>query len=322
MQTLQGLEALRRLPARSVLAIGNFDGVHLGHRRILQVARQLADADHSQVAVVTFEPHPLTVLRPERAPLRLTPPTVKQSLISQAGGDFLIVLPPQPEVLGLSAENFWKILRDEVRAAHLVEGPTFRFGKGAAGSIELLQKWTVGSPVTLHVVESVSVPLMDLQVVPVNSSLIRFLLSNGRARDAAVCLGRPYLLSGTVGKGFARGRELGVPTANLKCDDQLIPPDGVYAGKCTVDGRAYPAGVSIGTMPTFGENVRQVEAHLVGFDGDLYGQHLGVELLDWIREQRKYSAVQPLKAQMERDISLTTTLAGRDASRPIASLIA
>lgn len=318
MQILHGIEGLLRLPKRSVLSIGNFDGVHLGHKRILQTARELATAGGSGVAVVTFEPHPMTALRPQFAPARLTPPAIKQPLLEAAGADYLVILPPEKQVLNLTAEDFWRMLRDEVQAAHLVEGSSFRFGKGAQGTVEKLRQWSAQSPVTLHVVESVFEPLLNLQVVPVSSSVIRFLLEFGRVRDAAICLGRPYVLSGSVGKGFSRGKSLGVPTANLMCEDQLVPADAVYAGRCTVGGRTYAAAVSIGTMPTFGQHARQIEAHLVGFDGDLYGQTLCVELLDWIREQRRFSSAELLKVQMARDISRASADVDRDAARPIA----
>lgn len=161
------------------------------------------------------------------------------------------------------------------------------------------------------------VSLLDLRIAPVSSSVIRFLLAFGRVRDASICLGRPYAISGVVGKGFSRGKSLGIPTANLRCGDQLIPADAVYAGRCAVDGKTYPAAVSIGTMPTFGENVRQIEVHLIGFDGDLYGATLAVELTDWLREQRAYDGIEPLKAQIRVDIARTIAAAAEDLTRPI-----
>ncbi|MGD0461511.1 MAG: bifunctional riboflavin kinase/FMN adenylyltransferase [Tepidisphaeraceae bacterium] len=318
MQILHGIDGLLRAPKKSVLSIGNFDGVHLGHRRILQTARELAAANGSQVVLVTFEPHPLTVLRPDAAPPRLTPPAIKGSLLRAAGADCLVILPPEPQILGLSAEDFWAILRDQAEPADLVEGANFRFGRGAQGTIAKLLEWSAKSQVNLHVIDSVEVPLLDLQITPVSSSVIRFLLAYGRARDAAICLGRPYALFGSIEKGFSRGKQMGVPTANLRCDDQLIPADAVYAGRCVVNGRTYPAAVSIGTTPTFGENARQIEAHLIGFDGDLYGATLSVELVDWLREQRAYPAMDSLKAQIHKDIALTVATTAKDLARPIA----
>jgi riboflavin kinase/FMN adenylyltransferase len=125
-----------------------------------------------------------------------------------------------------------------------------------------------------------------------------------------------------VEKGFSRGKQMGIPTANLRCDDQLVPADAVYAGRCTINGKTYPAAISIGTNPTFGQNPRQIEAHLIGFDGDLYGKQLTVELVDWLREQRIYIGVDPLMAQIHKDIAVTVTTAAKNLAMPIASLCA
>jgi riboflavin kinase/FMN adenylyltransferase len=229
-----------------------------------------------------------------------------------------VILPPSKDVLGLSAEEFWGILRDEVRPAHLVEGSTFNFGKDRRGTIQRLREWSAGTSVALHVVDAVSVPLLDLQIVPVSSSIIRWLLANGRVRDAAICLGRPYLIEGQVVEGHRRGAKLGVPTANLCCIDQLIPADGVYAGRTLVDGKTYSAAVSIGKAPTFGDEQRQVEAHLIGFSGDLYGRTMQLELLDWIRDQMRFPGIEKLKEQIARDVAQTSSLGDRNPSRAIA----
>src|SRR3954454_15259809 len=245
MQVREGLEGLRSVPPGGVMSIGNYDGLHLGHRRLLEMAETLrAKSASRRVAVVTFEPHPLTVLRPELAPPRLTPPEVKRALLEQAGVDDYVVLPPDQSVLNLSAEDFWTILRDDVRPAHLVEGDTFNFGKDRRGTMDRLREWSAGTGVALHVGEPVQAVLLNLLVAPVSSSLIRWLLTNGRARDAAICLGRPYALRGEVVQGFRRGRTIGVPTANLRIHDQVIPANGVYAGRCNIEGRTYPAAVN------------------------------------------------------------------------------
>lgn len=316
MQIHHGIEGLQELPAGTVLSVGNFDGVHRGHRHLLSVAHQLGDI----VAVVTFEPHPLTVLRPQSMPPRLSPLSIKQSLLESLSVDHLVILPPTPQVLNLTAESFWKILRDDVQPAHLIEGESFSFGKGRGGSIARLREWSIGTCVQLHVVEPICVPLLDLQVVAVSSSLIRWLLIQGRARDAAICLGHPYLLQGRVVKGFQRGRTIGVPTANLDCGEQLVPAEGVYSGRCTVRGASYPAAISIGTMPTFGENPQQVEVHLVGFTGDLYDQTIQVELRDWVREQWKFNQVDALKRRIEQDIQWVQQRSGTPVSEPIAAI--
>lgn len=322
MNINEGIDGLKAIPHGAVISIGNFDGLHLGHERILQYMKQLREtAPGAKLAVVTFEPHPLTVLRPNLAPPRLTPYPVKQRLIEAAGVDELVVLPPTHDVLDLTAEQFWAILKDQVRPSHIVEGSSFNFGKGRGGTIDRLREWAAQSDVQLHVIDAVKVPLLDLQVVEVNSSLIRWLISYGRVRDAAICLGRPYELQGAVIRGYGRGKQIGIPTANLDCKDQLVPDDGVYAGRCRIGSHTYGAGVSIGTMPTFGaDNQRQVEAHLIGFDSDLYDQVIDVELIDWIRDQVKFSSIDQLKTKLAADFATTMSLASKDPARPIASL--
>jgi riboflavin kinase/FMN adenylyltransferase len=319
MTILEGLEGLRKLPSGGVISVGNFDGVHRGHAEILRRARALRDeTPGAKLAVVTFEPHPLTVLRPDAVPPRLSTEPLKRDLIARAGADVLVVLPPTAEVLNLAAEDFWAILRDEVRPAHMVEGETFNFGKGRGGTIERLREWSAGTAVRLHVVLPVAVPLLDMRLTPVSSSLIRWLLANGRVRDAGICLARAYALEGEVIRGHQRGRTIGVPTANLDVREQMIPANGVYAGRCAVDGGAYAIALSIGTMPTFGgDNRRQVEAHLLDFDDDLYGRHLRVEITDWVRGQWKFNGLEALKQQMARDIAYCAERRDLDAGRAI-----
>jgi riboflavin kinase / FMN adenylyltransferase len=204
--------------------------------------------------------------------------------------------------LNTTAEQFWAILRDVVRPTRIIEGRSFTFGKGRGGSVRKLAEWSTGTGIQVEVAEPVEVPLLNLQVVEVSSSLIRWLLSNGRVRDAALCLGRPYVLEGPVVKGYQRGRTIGIPTANLDCGDQMAPADGVYAGRALVDGMRYPVALSIGTLPTFGEYDRQVEGYLIGFSGELYGRSLRVEVIDWIREQQKYDGIDTLKGAIARDV--------------------
>lgn len=322
MNVYEGIDGLRALPPGSVMSIGNFDGMHLGHARILETMRSLGDATPgARLAIATFEPHPLTVIRPQLAPPRLTPPAVKRKLLDQDGVDDLVILPPTSQVLDLTAEQFWAILRDEVRPTHLVEGSTFNFGKNRGGTIESLRAWSAQSHVQLHTIPGVEVPLLDLHVVPVSSTLIRWLISYGRMRDAAICLGRPYALQGNVIRGHARGRQIGVPTANLAVLDQLIPSEGVYAGQSTIEGQTYPAAISIGTNPTFGDDQQQVEAHLIGFSGDLYDRVIEVEITGRLREQCRFDGVESLKRQIDRDLALTRDAASRSPARQIARII-
>jgi riboflavin kinase/FMN adenylyltransferase len=307
----QRIEGLRALSPGAVLSIGNFDGVHRGHLKIVELARQLRAKSGGRVALVTFEPHPLTVLRPDKPPPpRLTPLAMKRSLLEAMGVDDLVELAPTKEVLALSAEQFFAILRDQVRPAYLIEGESFNFGRDRGGSIQDLRRWTARSAIELHVIEAVTAALLDMQLVDVNSSLIRWLVTNGRARDAAICLGRPYSVQGVVVEGRKRGRTIGVPTANINVVDQLIPADGVYAASCTLDHHTYPAAVSIGSLPTFNGNKRQVEAHLIGYEGELYGRTIAIDVIDWLREQRKFPGIDSLKSQISRDIAETSRRAG------------
>ena len=274
-------------------------------------------APSHRVAVVTFEPHPLTVLRPGHAPPRLTT-SAMSGLLDDGGVDDLVVLPPSEQVLDLTAEQFWALLRDEVRPAWLVEGPTFNFGKAAAATSIASRMGRRRRRGAAHRRAGVAA-LLDLQVVPVSSSIIRWLIDLGRVRDAAICLGRPYTLEGPVVKGHQRGRAIGVPTANLDCGGQLLPADGVYAARAEVVGTTYPVALSIGTLPTFGTNARQVEAHLIGFDGDLYGRTLHVEVTDWLREQRR-SAASRCQGRLARDIEDVLERSGMNPAVPIGAL--
>ena len=163
MTILKGLSALSNLPPNSVMSIGNFDGMHLGHRALLQKAADLKASSNAPVTVaVTFEPHPLTVLRPDRVPPRLTRPERKQELLALAGVDVLVILPPDQDVLNLTAEQFWQILRDQSRPAHLVEGNSFNFGKNRGGTIDKLRQWSAGTSVQLHIVDPVTTVLTDM----------------------------------------------------------------------------------------------------------------------------------------------------------------
>jgi riboflavin kinase/FMN adenylyltransferase len=242
---------------------------------------------------------------------------MKQELIESFGVDVYVVLPPEPEVLNLTAEDFWLLLRDQVQPTVLVEGADFTFGKNRGGDVKKLAEWTRQSEIKFDLVEPVTAALLDLKLVRPSSSLIRWLLAQGRVRDAAICLGRPYTLRGIVVPGFQRGRSLGAPTANLDCGAQMIPADGIYAGRCRVGDTLYPAAVSIGNMPTFGDGPRQIEAYLLDFDGDLYGKTLDLQLLDWLRDQCKFSGADALKAQIDLDIFQTRRRTAMNPSVPI-----
>ena len=303
----QGLDALAACPAGATMSIGNFDGVHVGHRSILRDAR--VAATDGELVVVTFEPHPLTVLRPALAPPRITPIELKHALLAELGIDRLILLPPAADVLGLSAEAFYAILRDDSRVRRLVEGPDFNFGKARSGNIHRLREWCGRDGIELKIVADVMVTLEDRLSAPVSSSLIRWLLAYGRAGDALRCLGRPYRLAGTVVGGERRGRTIGFPTANLDCRDALLPADGVYAATVAIDGRTHGVALSIGTKPTFHvAPIVTVEGFILDFDRDLYGKEIAFDVVAWLRGQQKYPSLETLIADLNRDVANVRTL--------------
>ena len=316
MQVLKGIRGLRSIEKGAVATVGNFDGIHRGHLRLFEVCRELAG--DARVVAITFEPHPMVRLRPELAPPRLTPLAMKHQMLDRIGIDVLVELAPDPQTLSITARQFFDLLASELRVSHLIEGLDFSFGKGREGNIDNLRSWAKGTAMQVHVVDELAVTLPNMHIVEVRSSLIRWLIAYGRVRDAAICLGRPYALCGVIVKGFERGRTLGMPTANFDCGEQMIPADGVYAGRCRVGNKTYVAGASIGTLPTFNGSKRQVEAHLLGFDGNLYGQVLELELIEFVREQIKFSSVDQLKEKMRGDMLRCEQLAKTDPARLIA----
>lgn len=286
----------------NVISIGNFDGVHLGHRALLDRARALDGA--SRVVVVCFEPLPAAILRPDSAPPRLTDSDRRRELLLAAGADEVRELTPDSALLGMEAEGFIDRLCSEMRIDAIVEGRDFRFARARSAGVEELAALGARHGFGVELVDDVLVHLEDRSEVPVRSTLVRWLLEHGRVVDAREALGRPYRLSGVVVSGDKRGRTLGFPTANLAPGEQLLPADGVYAGLAHLpDGSRRAAGVSIGSKPTFGKSQRVAEAHLIDHDGPLdeYGWTLEIDLLRWIRGQLRFEEVDQLVACMARD---------------------
>lgn len=291
------------------ITIGNFDGVHLGHRRLVSEARAAAGTN-GRVVVMSFDPHPASILRPAALPARLTSFEQRVDLLLAEGADEVIAIVPTPEFLAQEPEAFIATIVAEHRPRHIVEGPDFRFGRGRAGSVEMLRELEERHGFTTRVIDPVSVPLDNCQLVIASSSMIRRLVGLGRMGDAAAILGRPYELAGTVERGDQRGRTIGTPTANIDTGEYQLPADGVYAGRARRgdgDDRWYPAAVSVGTKPTFGRNPRSCEAHLIGYTGPLddYGWAIRLEISDWLRDQIRYDDIDLLVDQIRRDIEQT-----------------
>jgi riboflavin kinase/FMN adenylyltransferase len=282
----------------SIVALGNFDGFHLGHQAV--VSRAVARAFHERrpVIVATFDPHPVKFFKPDVPPFRLTSLDQRETLFAHAGADAMLVFEFNEELRSTSAEDFvGKLLAGTIAAAGVVTGDDFGFGKGRAGNVELLR--TLGAEFGI-VAEAVAPVIIDGERV--SSGRIREALKAGDTGTSTHLLTRDFAIEGVVQRGDARGRELGYPTANLNLGDYQRPRYGIYAVRVTLeDGSEHPGVASLGVRPTFDPPQELLEAHLFDFDGDLYGQRIEVALHAFIRDERKFDSVDALVAEMRND---------------------
>lgn len=286
------------------VAIGNFDGVHLGHAVMLTALKELAAEQGTQAVAVTFDPHPIAVLRPEFTPPILTTVEDRIELMRAAGADSVIVLPVTNTLLEMTAEQFFHgVIVDTFHAKGVVEGPNFRFGRDRKGDTSMLQGFCERASVPCRIVSPV-----EINGQLISSSRIRELLCSRALRQATDLLGHAYRLTGVVRRGAGRGASLGFPTANLAEVATLLPAHGVYGGQTTVDGRCYPVAVSIGPNPTFGEHREKVECHIDGFTGDLYDKILKVDLLSEIRPLQSFDSIERLVQQIREDVETTRSM--------------
>jgi riboflavin kinase/FMN adenylyltransferase len=305
-----GLENVPEDLRGGALTIGNFDGVHRGHRRIIAHARALADPIGEAVIALTFDPPPDLVLRPDDVPQRLCPHEETVALLLEAGCDAVVTAKTIPDLLRLEPQAFLEtVVIGRFAPRHIVEGPNFFFGRGRSGTIATLQQAGENLGFFVHVVEPVMIEL-DGKPTRISSTLIRELVMEGRVEAAADLLARPFALAGTVIGGEKVGRALEYPTANLAIGEQVAPADGVYAGLAMIGGRTYPAAVSIGCKPTLGPTERVIEANLIGGSGDFYGQVMRLEFLRRLRGQVRFENLEALKRQIERDVQQTKEIAG------------
>ncbi|REJ94572.1 MAG: bifunctional riboflavin kinase/FMN adenylyltransferase [Planctomycetota bacterium] len=326
-----------------LLSIGNFDGVHRGHQRIISTLTAAARERGRPAVVMTFEPHPIRVLAPDRAPPQLSTLDRKAELLEQLGVDCLIAMPTDRALLDLSPEEFFsQVVRGEIDASGMVEGENFCFGRDRAGTVETLDRLCRESGISLTVVNHVS--LGDLTVsssavrkaisegrvaeavamlghpyrvrgslgdLTVSSSAVRKAISEGRVAEAVAMLGHPYRVRGRVEPGAARGGAIGFPTANLSGVETLLPADGVYAGVAEVDGVRYAAAVHLGANPTFGETKRKLEVHLIDYSGGpLYDRELAVDLIDRVRGTLDFGDAAALQTQLRADIARVAGIVG------------
>lgn len=303
MRLLRGFEAAE--PFRGGYAsIGNFDGVHRGHQAMLNALTSRAKSDGVPAVAVTFDPHPIALLRPEATPPPLTSMDHRAELLNRYGVDVTIVIPTDKPFLSLTAEEFFdRFVRGELRAKGLVEGPNFFFGRNRSGNVTVLRSLCAAHGLAFDVVPPVTV---DEQLV--SSSVIRSLIESGDIGHAVRLLGHPYRVSGTVGRGAERGRTLGFPTANLFAVPTLIPANGVYAALAHTARGRRAAAVNVGPNPTFGEAARKIEVHILDFDGDLYGQTLNVDFVDRVRDVMQFATVEALREQLQQDLATVRTL--------------
>ncbi len=295
------------------MTIGNFDGVHAGHQEIISAARRAADEKGTELVAMTFEPHPVAVLHPEKAPGVLTPLELKAHVLAHNSVDYLIVHKGCRELLELSPEDFVaRFLVDNVRPSLVVEGGDFNFGAARAGNIETLCRLGKVNGFGVSVVEAKQVTLSTGQVVKVSSTMIRYMLESGHVADAAAALGRPYRLIEQIIPGRGIGRKLGFPTLNMKRPNQVIPAEGVYAGFVRVgrtardvldSDNAIPAAYSIGQARTYGEDFPLlIEAHLLA-DGSVgsVGEYMAMDFVKRIRSQHKFKSPEDLSKQIAHD---------------------
>jgi riboflavin kinase/FMN adenylyltransferase len=282
----------------AVLALGNFDGFHLGHQAVVSRAIALGFHMRRPVIVATFDPHPVSYFKPDVPPFRLTTLDQRQELFAHAGADAMLVFRFGPEMAATTAEGFViEVLAGRLGAAGVVTGDDFTFGKGRTGSIAMMRE--LGAQ---HGIQAEAVAPVLFEGERISSGRIRDALESGDVALATHLLTRDFAVEGIVQRGDERGRELGYPTANLVLGDYLRPRYGIYAVRVTLDdGSEHPGVASFGVRPTFEPAVELLEAHLFDFDGDLYGRKIEVALHAFIRDEKRFDDIQGLVAHMKED---------------------
>lgn len=279
------------------VTLGNFDGVHLGHQSAFELLKSRARAMGSRSVAVTFEPHPVSVVRPADAPKRILTPKLKRELIGAMAIDDLVVIHFTREFSQISAEEFAeKVLGGRLRVGELILGGNFRFGRGRAGDLDSLRELGKRFGFVVREVEA-----SRYRDETISSSRIRKCLLEGAVDDAAAMLGRPYFFEGSVVQGDGRGRRMGFPTANVKVDGDVLVDDGVYVTDATILGETRHGMAHVGRRPTFGLEERTVETHLFDFDRDIYEETIRLHFHRRIRGTVRFASADELQAQLRRD---------------------
>ncbi len=299
MKTYYNLESIPKLNQESVVTFGVFDGIHIGHKKVLETVRTRAKTENLTSVLFGFYPHPLAFLAPDKCPPVLMCLPKRVEILEQIGIDMAIFVNFNERIASMSPHTFVDtILLDMCRAKHVVVGYACQFGKDREGNAQLLESIGEQSQFGVTVV-----PPTELNGLPIHSTRIREAIARGDLGLASQLLGRTYSLSGTIVRGDGRGRQLGFPTANIETGEQLCPPNGVYAIRARLDERWLDGVLNIGIRPTFNGTKFQVESHLFNFDEMIYGETIEVFFIQKIRSERKFSDMNALVKQINRDIT-------------------
>lgn len=299
MQVYHHWHEIKKKHKKIVVGLGNFDGLHIGHQKLIADLIALAKQVGGTPTVFTFHPHPLTILKPEKSPPLLLSQKDKQNFFARLGVEVLLQISFDLNFAGMTPEDFVKtVLYEEMASCGVVVGYNYTFGRYGRGTPELLKKLS-----TLYGFELRVIPPISIEGQPVSSTLIRGLLASGEVTAAAKYLGYYPFVEGEVVTGAKRGRNLGFPTANINIDQSLlVPANGVYLTKVHIDGESYFGVANIGVKPTFNTNNRNIEVHLLDFYKDLYGTHIKVSFTRRLRKEKKFASPSELAQQIERDI--------------------
>jgi len=299
MQVFESLDFEEKF-ANPILTIGNYDGLHLGHRKIIERVEIKARENKGTSMLMTFHPHPLTILKPDRFIGLITPLPVKRRLIEEAGIDVMFIIPFTDEFHLISPESFVEnILVQKLGIKGLIVGYDFKFGKGGKGNVEYLAAKSTQYGFFFDIQEAIT-----LDNEKVGSNRIRRMIQEGDVKKAGLHLGRPYMIGGTVMAGDGRGRTIGFPTINLQTEFPLMPGRGVYVSSVEIGGKRLPAVTNIGFNPTFDGQSLTIETYIMDFSQDLYNQKVALYFLDRIRDEVKFSSVDELKDRIRKDVEI------------------
>lgn len=313
MEIIKDIASFEQLPDGSALTIGNFDGLHLGHQEIITTARQMANDRGGKLAIMTFDPHPLTVLRPEHTPGILMPLDLKEEILNEYGVDYFIIINDSYKLLNLSPRDFIEsFIMKHVRPSVVVEGDNFQFGYGRSGNCQTLKELSREYGFEVRILKSLEIAIETAEKIICSSTEIRQFVEMGHVKSAMQVLSRPYRLMGKTVSGRGKGTELGFPTANIDSVDQVIPAEGVYAGFVSIaEDREHlvkadqklKAAFSIGRAKTFlTDHPLLIEAHLLGeCPEDLSDKFISMDFIEKIRNQRRFESEKELIAQISKD---------------------